>query len=70
MLGRLSSSFTLTAQKQPITAQIEDDDLAMFVVTLERKQGVGLNLVNTVISWARGCGAGQLALWIASDNPR
>ena len=43
--------------------------VAMFVVASERKQGVGLNLVNTVISWARGCGAGQLALWIASDNP-
>ncbi len=43
--------------------------VAMFVIASERKQGVGVNLVNTVISWARGCGAGQLALWIASDNP-
>jgi len=43
--------------------------VAMFVVASERKQGVGVNLVTTVVSWARGCGAGQLALWIASENP-
>ena len=42
--------------------------VAMFVVASERKQGVGLALVNAVTSWARECGASQLALWLASDN--
>jgi len=42
--------------------------VAMFVAASERRQGVGLKLVNAVIPWARDCGAHHLALWVASNN--
>jgi len=42
--------------------------VAMFVVASERRLGVGARLVNAVLSWARECGAGHLALWVTSNN--
>lgn len=42
--------------------------VAMFVVASERNRGVGAELVNAVSAWARECGAGELSLWVTSDN--
>jgi len=42
--------------------------VAMFVAASARRQGIGVGLVDTVSSWARECGANQLALWVESGN--
>lgn len=42
--------------------------VAMFVATSARRQGIGVELVDAVCSWARNCGANQLALWVTSGN--
>jgi GNAT superfamily N-acetyltransferase len=42
--------------------------VAMFVATSVRCKGIGVSLVDALTSWARDCGANQIALWVASDN--
>jgi GNAT superfamily N-acetyltransferase len=42
--------------------------VAMFVVISARRQGIGVQLVDALSSWARNCGANQLALWVTSGN--
>ena len=42
--------------------------VAMFVAASARRQGMGIGLVDTVSSWARECGANQIALSVESGN--
>jgi len=42
--------------------------VAMFVATSARREGIGVALVDALTSWARDCGANQIALWVTSDN--
>jgi GNAT superfamily N-acetyltransferase len=42
--------------------------VAMFVATFARREGTGVALVDALTSWARDCGASQIALWVTSDN--
>jgi GNAT superfamily N-acetyltransferase len=42
--------------------------VAMFVVSSARRHGIGVELVDALSSWARNCGADQLALWVTSGN--
>lgn len=42
--------------------------VGMFVTAPSRREGIGVALVDELSSWARDCGASQIALWVTSDN--
>ena len=42
--------------------------VSMFVDSTVRRAGVGVALVEAVLTWARVCGAARLTLWVTSEN--
>jgi ribosomal protein S18 acetylase RimI-like enzyme len=54
----------LMARDQAGTAQL----VSMWVDPSRRREGIGTALVDTVVRWARGCGARRIQLWVTDTN--